>query len=158
MKIDDTGKQIKIDDDFFKMPEEQWKPKEINGENGTVEKIKHLLPILMPIVFILIIIIGAATIFLRMQISVINDNLIYLNKTVSNIDTASLKSEMTAMETKIERLNKENEKLKSEMAHLGNEIEAIKARKEKTDTSAQKQPAAKKKAVNKTPGKNPRMR
>jgi hypothetical protein len=154
MKIDDTEKQIKIDDDFFKMPDEHWKPQEIDEENSVNAKIKKLLPLLMPIAFVLIIIIGAATVFLRMQISATNGDVINLDKKVSSIDLAAFKSEVTAIETKLERVNKENDKLKSDLAHLRNEIEVLKARKEKIDTPASKQPSAKKKAV----GKNPRTR
>ena len=158
MKIDDTEKEIKIEDDFFKMPEEKWKPKEIDGENdlesGAVAKIKSLLPVLLPIAFILIIIIGAATVFLRMQISTAKGDIINLDKKVSNIDFAAFKSEITAIETKLERVNKENDRLRSDVAQLRSELEAVKTRKEKADTPAQKQPTAKKKAA----GKNPRMR
>jgi septal ring factor EnvC (AmiA/AmiB activator) len=128
------------------MAEEQWKPKNNYGEETIISKIKHLLTLFLPVItFILIIIIGAATVFLRTQISTMNDNLIYLNKIVSNIDTASLKSEMTAIETKIGAVSKENEKLKSELARLESVIESIKAKKEKAD-------------VNKNPGKNTRTR
>ncbi|MCX5812698.1 MAG: hypothetical protein NT178_09165 [Proteobacteria bacterium] len=158
MKIDDTEKQINIDDDFFKMAEEQWKPKEKVGENSAVAKIKHLLPVFLPITFILIIIIGAATAFMRTKIIDMDESLIYLHKIVSSIDTAALRSEMTAMEAKIERINKENDKLKSDLAQLNNEMEIIKARKEKADMPVQKQPAAKKKVVSKNPGKNPKIR
>jgi len=159
MKIDDFEKPANTEDDFFKMAEEQWKPKNNYGEETVVSKIKHFLPLVVPVIaFILIIIIGAATFFLRMQISTMNENLVYLNKIVSAIDTAGLKSEMTALEAKIERISNENDKLKSDLVHLRNEIESIKARKEKADTSAQKQNAAKKKVVGKNPGKNPRIR
>jgi peptidoglycan hydrolase CwlO-like protein len=154
MKIDDTEKQIKIDDDFFKMPEEQWKPQENNMEDGAVAKTKHLLPVLLPIAFILIIIIGAATVFLRMQISTVKGDIINLYKKVGNIDISSFKSEMSAIEAKLDHIKNENDKLKSDLAQLRNEIEAIKARKEKADAAIQKQPVAKKKAVN----KNPRVR
>jgi regulator of replication initiation timing len=153
MQIDDIGKQIKSDDDFFKMSEEQWKPKEIERQGGIVEKIKNFLPFLLPVTFVFIIIIGAATFYMGMQISTLNQNLIYLNKIVTTIDTASLKSEIAEMGTKIEVINKENDKLRSELTHLRSEIEVIKARKEKIDT-----PAAKKKVVGKNPGKNPRTR
>jgi hypothetical protein len=158
MKIDDTEKQIKIDDDFFKIPEMQLKPKENEGENGAVAKIKHLFPVLLPIAFILIIIIGAAAVFLRMQISTSKGDIINLYRKVDNIDIGSLKSDMTAIESKLERINKENDKLKSDVAQLRNEMEALKTRKEKADTSTQKQPASKKKIVGKNPGKNPRIR
>jgi len=151
MKIDDTGKQIKIDDDFFKMPEEQWKPKEIDGEGSAVEKIKNLLPLLLPIAFVLIIVIGAATAFLRMQISVVKGDIVNLDKKVSNVDFAAFKSEIAAFQTKLERINKENDKLKFDLAQLRNEMDVIKARKEKSDMSAQKQSAAKKKAASKNP-------
>ncbi len=153
MQIDDIGKQIKSDDDFFKMSEEQWKPKEMESKGSIVEKIKNFLPFLLPIAFVFIIIIGAATIYMGIQISTLNQNLIYLNKIVTTIDTASLKSEITEMGTKIEVINKENDKLRSELTRLRSEIEVIKARKEKIEASA-----VKKKVVGKNPGRNPRMR
>jgi hypothetical protein len=152
MKIDDTEKQINIDDTFFKMSEEQLKSRENYGENGAVAKIKLLQPSLLPIIaFILIIVIGTATAFLRARIINMNENLIYLNKIVSSIDTAGLQSGITAIEAKLEYVNKENDQLKSEVVHLKNEMEALKAKKEKADALTQKQPAARKKTVSKSP-------
>ncbi|MCX5806142.1 MAG: hypothetical protein NT010_08775 [Proteobacteria bacterium] len=158
MKIDDTEKEIKIDDDFFKMPEEHLKPKINIEEEGFASKINHLLPVLLPVVIILIIIVGAATIFLRMQISTTKGDIINLDRKISSIDFASFKSEITAVNTKLERISKENDKLKSDLAQLKNEMETVKARKEKADASAQKQPAVKKKVANKNLAKNPRLR
>jgi hypothetical protein len=158
MKIDDTENEIKIDDDFFKMPEEHLKPKINIEEEGFASKLNHLLPVLLPVFIILIIIIGAATIFLRMQISTAKGDIINLDRKINGIDFASFKSEISAVNTKLERISKENDKLKSDLAQLRNEIEAVKTRKEKADASAQKQPAVKKKAANKNPAKNTRVR
>jgi Skp family chaperone for outer membrane proteins len=158
MKIDDTEKEIKIDDDFFKMPEENLKTKINIEEEGFASKINHLLPVLLPVFIILIIIVGAATVFLIMQLSAAKGDIINLDRKISSIDFASFKSEISAFDTKLERISKENDKLKSDLAQLKNEIEAVKARKEKADASAQKQPAVKKKAANKNPAKNPRVR
>jgi len=150
MKIDDFEKPKNTEDDFFKMAEEQWKPKNNYVEENIFSRIKNILPVFLPIItFILLIVIGAATVFFRMQLSAMNENLIYLNKIVNTIDTASLQSEITAMGKKIEGINKENDKLKSDVAYLKNELDTIKARKEKIDAPVQKKPAAQKKPANK---------
>jgi hypothetical protein len=158
MKIDDTEKQIKIDDDFFKMPEESLKPKISMEEDGIAVKISRLLPVILPVAIILIIVIGVATVFLRMQISTVKGDITSLDKKVSNIDFAAFKSEMAAIEARLDKVSKENDKLKSDLTQLKSEMEAAKARKEKAETSVQKQPAVKKKVANKNAVKNPRGR
>ncbi len=146
MKADDTGREIKIDDDFFKMPEEPLKPIVNNEDSGIAAKIKNLFPILLPAVLILIIIIGIVTVFLRIQISAAQNDIVTLNNKVSSIDMSDFKSSIAAMDEKIESVNKENDRLKSDLAQLRNEMVAIKAKKEKADASVQKKVVPKKKA------------
>jgi len=146
MKADGTGREIKIDDDFFKMPEEPLKPIIKDEDNGITAKIKNLFPLLLAAALILIIIIGVVTVFLRIQISAAQSDITNLNNKISSIDVSDFKSVIAAMDEKIERVNKENDKLKSDLTQLRNEMVAMKAKKEKADTPVQKKVVPNKKA------------
>jgi len=147
MKIDEDDKKTKVDDDFFKIPLQQWNVQEKNFQQNRISRAKELLPYLSPVSLVLTILIAIATGYLWMQISSLGTGIENLNVKVSGMDTTSLKSRLMTAEAALEHVNKENNNLKSELAHLRNEMEAMKARKEKAEAAALKQVPAKKKAI-----------
>jgi len=142
-RLNERENEIKITDEFFKMPPDHWESKGIKEENGIMSRLKILMSILMPIVLLAVIVLCAAAIFLWKDVGAMKTSLNQLNSKINSIDTAGVKSQLVVVETKVEHMAKENEKLKNEIAKLNDEIETLKAKKEKQEVY--KQPAKKKK-------------
>ena len=144
VKIDDFDKPIKTtDEDFFKMPPEQWNMNESGGGKRSATKFRDL-PILQPVAIILIILLGAATFFLWDELSALKTETKNLS---SKVNTADIRSQLTKLEASLNYLSNENAKLKSELVQLKSETEMIQAKLERADAAARKQLPARKSPV-----------
>ncbi|MCX8021712.1 MAG: hypothetical protein N2745_02950 [Syntrophorhabdaceae bacterium] len=142
-RLNEKEKEIRITDEFFKTPPDHWETKGSREDNGFTSKLKNVLSILTPIMFVVIIVLSVAAVFMWKDIGTLQTSIKTLNSKINSIDTAGLKSQLVVLETKVEHMAKENEKLRNEIAQIHNDIDALKAKREKAE--AQRQAVTKKK-------------
>ncbi len=145
MKVDEEDIKTKADDDFLKIPLHQWNVQERNPEKYGISRVNEFLPYFSIACLVLVVLVGAATGYLWMQVHTLNTGIKNLSAAVNSIDVGNFKSRLTTAETSLEQMNKENGRLKSELARLTSEIEAMRAKERADAAAALKQAAAKKK-------------
>lgn len=145
-KLDGEEKQVKNDDELFKIPEEYLNNKvTFEEKRGFLSKLHDLSPLLHVVTILLFVVVGIIAALSWINMSALSAELTDLRTKLNSIDTSGLKSQLAAIESRLDNLKKESEKNRGDVGQLNNEIHTIKAKIEKFDASIQKQQAAAKK-------------
>ncbi|MBP1751074.1 MAG: hypothetical protein H6Q52_3613 [Deltaproteobacteria bacterium] len=145
--FDENGKQITKEEGFPKMKD----PEENQGFGKPVRKSFPMLPAALGVIALVFIIIA---VIYMVKANTLEQEVEILNKT---------KTQLTAMETKLQEMTKENHKIRSEVTQAKGEIDTLRAKnqvledqlaKMKTAAAAPKKDA--KTAAKKTPPKKPK--
>jgi len=150
IKLDEEEKQAKSDEDIFSIPENHLNIKDTYEKKDLPSKWKDLLPLLHIVNGLLVIIVGIVAVLSWINMSALNAEITELRAKMNSIDNAGLKSQLTAVESKLENIKKDNDKFRADASQNSNELHTLKVKIEKIEAAAQKQqPAAKKKPSDK---------
>ena len=158
IKLDEEEKQVKNDDDLFRIPEDHLNIKDTFEEKrGFLSKLKDLSPLLHIVTGLLVIIVGIIAVLAWINMSAISAETKDLRAKMNSIDMAGLKSQLATVESSLENMKKEDEKFRANVSQLNNEVHTMKAKIEKAEAVIQKQqPLAKKKPADKPQPQKPK--
>ena len=158
IKLDEEEKQVKNDDELFGIPEDHLNIKDTFEEKRSLfSKLKDLSPLLHIVTILLVIVVGIIAVLSWVNMSAISAETTDLRAKITSIDTAGLKSQLAAIESRLDNMKKEDEKFRADASQLNNEIHTLKGKVEKLEAVNQKQqPAAKKKPADKPQPQKPK--
>jgi septal ring factor EnvC (AmiA/AmiB activator) len=156
IKLDEEEKQAKNDDELFRIPENHLNIRDTYEKKSLLSKLKDLMPLLHIVTGLLVVIVGIIAVLSWINMSALSAEITDLRAKMNSVDTAGMKSQLAAVESKMENMKKEDEKFRADMSQLNNEVHTLKGKIEKLEAAGQKQqPAAKKKPADKPPKTKP---
>ncbi|MCX5808125.1 MAG: hypothetical protein NTX36_01925 [Proteobacteria bacterium] len=158
IKLDEEEKQVKNDDELFRIPEDHLNIQDTFEEKrGLLSKLKDLSPPLYIATGLLVIVVGIIAVLSWINMSALSAEITDLRAKMNSIDTAGLKSQLATIESRLDNMKKEDEKFRADVSQLNNEVRTVKAKIEKAEAVIQKQqPVARKKPADKPQPQKPK--